>query len=76
MAIPTSMPITAADRCDCCPAQGQKRVVFATGNDLIFCQHHFDTYEGGLMRKYENVTVYDQDGMPVLFINELLAGTT
>ncbi len=32
--------LSALDRCDACGAQAYVRVVFASGNDLVFCGHH------------------------------------
>jgi hypothetical protein len=34
-------PLTVADRCDSCPAAAQVRVTLASGNELVFCQHHY-----------------------------------
>lgn len=36
----TSVPITAADRCDRCGAGAYFRVVLRSGGELLFCGHH------------------------------------
>lgn len=41
--------LTGSDRCDRCGARAQLRVVFATGQDLLFCRHHGNHYEPGLL---------------------------
>lgn len=40
-------PLTAADRCDRCVAQAQRRYQLAAG-DLIFCDHHARVYAEAL----------------------------
>jgi hypothetical protein len=44
---PTSLTLTASDRCDRCGAQARVRVVLATG-DLLFCAHHAKAYDSKL----------------------------
>ena len=39
-AVATSMPLTAADRCDRCGAQAYLRVELRSGGELLFCAHH------------------------------------
>lgn len=37
------------DRCDRCIGQAKVRVVLPTGNDLMFCNHHFNKVEAKLV---------------------------
>lgn len=37
---PSSMPLTAVDRCDRCGAQAYLRVSLHGGGELLFCAHH------------------------------------
>lgn len=48
--------LTAADRCDRCQAQAMVRVVLTTGGLLLFCKHHFDQHEPGLLLAGASVT--------------------
>lgn len=43
--------LTKMDRCDAggCPAQAWVLVKFLTG-ELLFCSHHFDTFEAALIK--------------------------
>jgi len=41
-------PLTAADRCDRCGAQGRVRVLLLSGSDLVFCGHHAREYDAKL----------------------------
>jgi hypothetical protein len=38
----------AAQRCDRCFARAQVRVLFPSGNDLLFCAHHARKHRDGL----------------------------
>lgn len=40
--------LSAMDRCDRCNAQAYVRVVLPAGMDLLFCAHHWGTYEDAL----------------------------
>ena len=44
---------TTADRCDRCGAQAHSQVVFDTGHDLLFCNHHKAEY----IKKLEQVAL-------------------
>ncbi|TDV42560.1 DUF7455 domain-containing protein [Actinophytocola oryzae] len=45
----TAALFTAADRCDCCPAPATTRAVLRTGDDLVFCDHHFRRNQAALI---------------------------
>jgi hypothetical protein len=40
---------SATQRCDRCFARAQVRVVFPSGNDLLFCGHHARKHRDGLV---------------------------
>ncbi|MDP4014435.1 MAG: hypothetical protein U0990_05095 [Candidatus Nanopelagicales bacterium] len=40
----TVTELSAADRCDRCGAQAYVRVLLTSGQDLIFCAHHFSEH--------------------------------
>jgi hypothetical protein len=44
------LPLTAADRCDQCPAQAQVRVRLRSGAELVFCVHHARENSSALRR--------------------------
>lgn len=41
----STVPLTAADRCDRCGARGTTRVILAGGGELVFCGHHTRKFE-------------------------------
>jgi hypothetical protein len=47
-AIPIRWNAPAAQRCDRCFARAQLRVLFPSGNDLLFCGHHARKHRDGL----------------------------
>ena len=51
-----SVKLTAADRCDRCPAQALARVVLPSGNDLLFCGHHHSENSTKLAEQNAQVT--------------------
>lgn len=47
---PTTPVLTAADRCDRCPAAAQVRVVLNKGGELLFCGHHGRMHQSALIQ--------------------------
>jgi hypothetical protein len=42
-------PSAAVQRCDRCFARAQVRVLFPSGNDLVFCGHHARRHRDGFV---------------------------
>ncbi|GAA1480580.1 hypothetical protein GCM10009624_10200 [Gordonia sinesedis] len=53
---PTTLPLTAADRCDRCGAAAKVRAVLPAGGELLFCRHHFNEHETRLVELSATVT--------------------
>jgi hypothetical protein len=51
----TTKALATSDRCDRCQAQAYVRVVLPAGTDLLFCAHHWSTYEAALRPKAAEV---------------------
>ena len=45
-----SWRLTAVDRCDRCGAQAYVRVLLHSGQDLLFCAHHYRQHAPALAR--------------------------
>lgn len=52
--------LTAQDRCDGCGAQAIKRVELKSGDELLFCNHHYNKSSDNL-EKAEARVVFDSD---------------
>lgn len=42
---PRKYTLNATHRCDRCSAQAYVHVFLTTGNDLLWCRHHWNAYE-------------------------------
>ena len=53
--------LTPADRCDRCGAQAFVVTTMETGQELLWCGHHFATNREGLEAKRARVTIDSRD---------------
>jgi len=44
----SARPLTAADRCDRCPARAVVKTAIVQGSSLLWCAHHYAFFEDAL----------------------------